>query len=187
MDRAPGTRVEPLGIQPNLRGGRKPSLCPDGTQPREREGRLTNGRTIRVVVVDDSPVDLKALCDFLGKQEQIEIVGTASNGVELMSVAEGLRPDLVITDLHMPRLSGIECTLRLRELMPQTRFIVFTDLNAPFTERECAEPGADVYLYKEQMPERVMTAIHRLFPDLRPPANHTPRELLPSEGCPEAC
>jgi DNA-binding NarL/FixJ family response regulator len=148
---------------------------------------LTSGKTIRVVVVDDSPKDLNALCSFLRRQERIEIVGTASNGVELMNIAENLRPDLVITDLHMPRLSGIECTLRLRELMPQTRFIVFTDLNAPFTESECAEPGADFYLYKEHMPERVLTAIRRLFPGLVQPKRNSPEDCLASEGCPEAC
>jgi DNA-binding NarL/FixJ family response regulator len=148
---------------------------------------LTSGKAIRVVVVDDSPKDLNALCGFLRNQKRIEIIGTASNGVELMSVAEALRPDLVITALHMPRLSGIECTLRLRELMPQTRFIVFTDLNAPFTESECAEPGADFYLYKEHMPERVMTAIRRLFPSLAQPEENPPQDFLGSEGCPEAC
>ena len=104
-----------------------------------------------------------------------------------MSIAEALRPDLVITDLHLPRLSGIECTLRLRELMPQTRFIVFTDLNAPFTESECAEPGADFYLYKEHMPERVMTAIRRLFPSLVQSSENPPQDFLASEGCSEAC
>ena len=93
-------------------------------------------------------------------------------------MAESLRPDLVITDLHMPRLSGIECTMRLRELMPQTRFIVFTDLNAPFTESDCAEPGADFYLYKEHMPERVMTAIRRLFPALAPSKKDPPQDYL---------
>jgi DNA-binding NarL/FixJ family response regulator len=127
------------------------------------------GKPIRVVVVDDSAADLDALCSFLKTQNRIEIVGTAKNGIELLKIAEALRPDLVITDLHLPRMSGIECTLRLREVMPETRFIVFTDLNSPFTEADCAEPGADFYLYKEHMPERVVTAIHRLFPDLAQP------------------
>jgi len=148
---------------------------------------LDTGKPIRVVVVDDSPKDLNALCSFLRSQERIEIVGTASNGVELMKVAEALQPDLVITELHMPRLSGIECTLRLRELMPQTRFIVFTDMNAPFTESECAEPGADFYLYKEHMPERVITAIHRLFPELAQPKQSPAREYSEGQRCPNAC
>jgi DNA-binding NarL/FixJ family response regulator len=148
---------------------------------------LSNGKTIRVVVVDDSPKDLKALCGFLSKQNGIEIVATASNGMELMSLAESLRPDLVITDLHMPRLSGIECTLRLRELTPQTRFIVFTDLNAPFTESDCIEPGADFYLYKEHMPERVMTAIRRLFPALLQSKPSPPPDVPERERSPKSC
>ena len=127
---------------------------------------MDTGKPIRVVVVDDSASDLDALCSFLKAQKRIEIVGTAKNGIELMKKVEALRPDLVITDLHLPRMSGIECTLRLRELMPATRFIVFTDLESPFTEADCVEPGADFYLYKEHMPDRVVTAIQRLFPDL---------------------
>ncbi len=126
---------------------------------------MDTGKPIRVVVVDDSASDLDALCSFLKTQKRIEIVGTAKNGIELMKKVEALRPDLVITDLHLPRMSGIECTLRLRQLMPATRFIVFTDLEAPFTEADCVEPGADFYLYKEHMPDRVVTAIQRLFPD----------------------
>jgi DNA-binding NarL/FixJ family response regulator len=127
---------------------------------------VDTGKPIRVVVVDDSAVDLDALCSFLKTQNRIEIVGTAKNGIELLKIVEELRPDLVITDLHLPRMSGIECTLRLRETMPDTRFIVFTDLSSPFTEADCANPGADFYLYKEHMPERIVTAIHRLYPDL---------------------
>jgi DNA-binding NarL/FixJ family response regulator len=148
---------------------------------------LETGKSIRVVVVDDSPKDLHALCYYLKKQERIEIVATANDGYELMKVAEALKPDLIITDLHMPRLSGIECTLRLRQRMPETRFIVFTDLNAPFTESDCAEPGADFYLYKEHMPGRVLTAIHRLFPELERRSHTSPNEIGAKEPCPDAC
>jgi DNA-binding NarL/FixJ family response regulator len=143
--------------------------------------------SIRVVAVDDSPRDLNALCNVLRRLEGIEIVGTARNDIELMKVAEALRPDLVITDLHLPRLNGIECTLRLRELMPKTRFIVFTDLNAPFTESDCAEPGADFYLYKEHMPERVITAIHRLFPGLAESKQNSAQDFGAGERCPNVC
>ncbi len=88
---------------------------------------MDTGKPIRVVVVDDSAVDLGALCSFLKTQSQIEVVGTAKNGIELLKIVEELRPDLVITDLHLPRMNGIECTLRLRETKPDTRFNVFTD------------------------------------------------------------
>jgi DNA-binding NarL/FixJ family response regulator len=123
-------------------------------------------KSVRVLVVDDSAPSLDALCTFLRTMSGIEIVGTARNGIELLKKAEELRPDLVVTDLHIPRLSGLECTMRLRELMPETRFIVFTDLETPFTEEECGSPGADLYVYKEQMPEKVGVAIRQLFPGI---------------------
>ncbi len=125
-------------------------------------------RSVRVLAVDDSAAALKVLCAFLKTLNGIEIVGTARNGIELLKKAEELRPDLVVTDLHMPRMSGLECTLRLRELMPATRFIIFTDLNSPFTEEDCGGSGADYYLYKEHMPEKVVMAIRQLFPYLAP-------------------
>jgi len=148
---------------------------------------LDTKKSIRVVVVDDSPKDLNALCYYLKKHEAIEIVGTARDGFELMKVAEALHPDLVITDLHMARLSGIECTLRLRQLMPRTQFIVFTDMDAPFTEADCAVPGADAYIYKEQMPGRVLTAIYRLFPELNRRKQSRGQEIDASEPCPRPC
>jgi len=142
---------------------------------------------IRVIVVDDSPQDLDALCGFLKKQERIEVVGTAKNGIQLIKIAKALQPDLVITELHMPRLNGIECTLRLREVMPHTRFIVFTDMKEPFTEADCGEPGADFYLYKEQMPARVLTAIYRLFPEWERRARDAARRVGEREPCPNPC
>ena len=141
------------------------------------------GKSIRVVVVDDSARDLDDLCNFLKTQDRIEIVGTAENGIELLKKVEAMRPDLVITDLHMPRMSGLEVTLRLREIMPATRFIVFTDMEFPFTEAECGEPGADFYLYKEHMPGRIVTAIHRLFPDLAPGDTSRARDCAKGVAC----
>jgi DNA-binding NarL/FixJ family response regulator len=129
------------------------------------------GKPIRVLIVDDRAADLDDLCSFLKLLKRIEIVGTGKNGIELMQKAAALRPDLIITDLHIPRINGLECTLRLRAVMPDTRFVIFTDLDYPFTEAECRKPGADFYLYKEHMPERIVTAIHRLFPEeFRPDA-----------------
>ena len=129
------------------------------------------GKRIRVLIVDDRAGDLDDLCSFLRLLKRIEIVGTGKNGIELMQKAAALRPDLVITGLHIPRMNGLDCTLRLRTVMPDTRFVIFTDLEAPFTEAECRVPGADFYLYKEHMPERIVVAIHRLFPEeFRPDA-----------------
>ncbi len=96
-----------------------------------KERKLRSKKRIRVVVVDDSPLALTAICSFLESQREIEIVGTANDGFELLEMAEKLKPDLVITDLHMPRMSGLECTLLLHNILPATRVIVFTELDSP--------------------------------------------------------
>ena len=134
-------------------------------------------KSLRVLVVDDSAAARTMLCCLLAEHDGIEIVGTAKNGIELLEKAGSLRPDLILTDLHMPRISGLECTLRLRELMPATRFMILTDLDCPFTEEDCGQPGADFYLYKENMAERVIAAIHQLFPDLDPQKQNQPRRV----------
>jgi len=132
-------------------------------------------RSVRVLVVDDSARSLESLCAFLRTLEGVEIVGTAKNGIELVSRAQVLKPDLVVTDLHMPRMSGLECIVILREIMPATRFIVFTDLESPFTEEECRKSGADFYIYKEHMPEKIKVAMRQLFPNIiEPGAKQTP-------------
>jgi DNA-binding NarL/FixJ family response regulator len=143
--------------------------------PRRRKKNVHKQKSVRVLIVDDSEPSLEALCSFLGALGGIEIVGTARNGFELLKKAVALQPDLVITDLHMPRMSGLECTLRLREIMPATRFIIFTNLDTPFTEEQCGTPGADFYVYKEHMPEKVVSAIRQLFPEvIRREPDHLP-------------
>jgi len=123
-------------------------------------------KRIRVFVVDDSAVTLQAICSLLETQQELEVVGTARNGFELLAKAEALKPDLVITDIHMPRMNGLECTLRLRELMPATRFITLTDSASPSVRDAQLAVAADGYLDEKVMPEELMREIHRLFPQV---------------------
>jgi DNA-binding NarL/FixJ family response regulator len=129
-----------------------------------KERKVRSKKRIRVVVVDDSPLALTAICSFLENQREIEIVGTANDGFELLEMAETLKPDLVITDLHMPRMSGLECTLLLHNILPATRVIVFTELDSPLAGVVCLEAGADGCVLKEHMSEKLFVAIRRLFP-----------------------
>lgn len=125
---------------------------------------MRSKKHIRVIVVDDSPMALAAICSFLKTQSEMEIVGTANDGFELLEIAEKLKPDLVITDLHMPRMSGLECTLLLHNILPATRVIVFTELDSPLAGLVCLEAGADGCVLKEHMSEKLFVAIQRLFP-----------------------
>lgn len=117
-----------------------------------------------MIVVDDSVEVLKAIRSFLSTHREIEIVGEFRHGFDLAEKAVDLRPDLVITNIHGPRIGGIEYTLPLRESLPQTHFVVFVDLAGSF-ELGPAARDAVVYIDRQQLAERLDREIRRLFPD----------------------
>lgn len=123
-------------------------------------------KTVRVLVVDDSATSLAATCSHLEAQKEIELVGTAQNGFELLGKAEQLLPDVVITSLHMPRMNGVECVLRLRELMPSTRFIVLTDAPDRLEGTSQATELTDPYFDKSASRDDVLGEIRNLFPEV---------------------
>lgn len=123
-------------------------------------------KTVRVLVVDDSPVALAAICACLETERAIEIIGTAKNGFELPEKAEELQPDVIITDLHMPRMNGLECTLSLRELMPSTRFIIISDTPGSLDRASQKIGPTDRYFDKSTSPEEVLAEIRSLFPEV---------------------
>lgn len=125
---------------------------------------MNRTKDIRVLVADDSLVAREAICSYLETLNGVAVAGTARNGFDLLEKAEALRPDLVLTDLCMPRMSGIECTLRLHDILPTVRIIVFTELDGPLTREACMDAGADSYIHKSQLPEGLVLEIQRLFP-----------------------
>ncbi|MGH9715940.1 MAG: response regulator [Candidatus Acidiferrales bacterium] len=129
-----------------------------------RERRESPKKNIRVVVADDSPVALVAICSFLETLTPITVVGTALSGYEALQKTEKLEPDLVITDLRMPHMSGLECALHLREIVPAIRVIVLTELEGLFVRQACLESGADACVQKSEMPDDLLLALRRLFP-----------------------
>jgi DNA-binding NarL/FixJ family response regulator len=129
-----------------------------------RERKESPKKNIRVLAADDSPVALAAVCSFLETLSAITVVGTALSGYELLQKAEQFEPDLVVTDLRMPRMSGLECTLHLRNMLPAIRVIVLTEMEGSFARNACLEAGADICLHKSDVPEELTPAIRRLFP-----------------------
>ena len=125
---------------------------------------MNRTKNIRVLVADDSLVAREAICSYLETLDGVTVAGTARNGFDLLEKAGALRPDLVLTDIRMPRMSGIECTLRLHGILPSVRIIVFTELEGPLTREACMGAGADSYIHKSQLPEGLVLEIQRLFP-----------------------
>ena len=133
-----------------------------GVQNKRRKNPDSN--RIRVLVADDSRVALNSVCKYLEIEEQFEIVGTAYDGVRLLELAEQLRPDLVLADLSMPQINGLEAARELRRLYPELRLLIYSGLHGLSIRDECQRSGADGFVEKSQMPQKLMEEVRRLFP-----------------------
>lgn len=114
---------------------------------------------ITVMLIDDHRVVRQGLSDFLELQEDIDIVGEASSGEEGVQLARELLPDVVLMDLVMPGIDGVETTRRLKAVSPSTRVIVLTSFADDDKVFPAIKAGAISYLLKDISPEELAHAI----------------------------
>jgi DNA-binding NarL/FixJ family response regulator len=115
--------------------------------------------TIRVAIADDHAVVRQGLRTFLELQDEIEVVGEAADGEEAVALVEETAPDVVLLDLVMPRLHGIEAIRVLRERCPATRILVLTSFADDHTVLPAVRAGAAGYLLKDVQPPELVAAI----------------------------
>lgn len=101
----------------------------------------------RVLIVDDA-VDVRKLLSLMLSGEGIDVVAEAGDGAEGAAIASGIDIDVVIMDLRMPIMDGIEATRRIKESKPHVRVFVFTAVDNPDEEIRARAAGADDYLIK---------------------------------------
>lgn len=114
---------------------------------------------IRVLVVDDHPIVRQGLVAYLGTRDDITVVGEAADGHGAIAAAARLHPDVVLLDLVMPRMDGVEATRRLLELVPDTRVLVLTSFAAEDQVVDAVRAGAAGYLLKDVEPADISAAI----------------------------
>jgi DNA-binding NarL/FixJ family response regulator len=122
------------------------------------------GPRIRVLVVDDQALIRRGMTLMLEVESDIEVVGQASDGVEAVAMAERLRPDVVLMDLHMPRKGGVAATREITRSLPDTHVLVLTTLDAEEMVFEAVRAGAHAYLLKDASEDEVLEtirAVHR--------------------------
>lgn len=117
---------------------------------------------IRAVVVDDHPVFRKGLVALL-RASEIEVVGEAGSGLEALAVVGETRPDVVLMDLSMPDLGGIEATARIAATWPEVRVVVITLFDDEATVRRALQAGASAYVTKQATPEQILGAAEAAF------------------------
>ncbi|MCO6009373.1 response regulator transcription factor [Actinoallomurus purpureus] len=143
---------------------------------------------IRVLIADDHPVVRQGLRTFLGVQGDIEVVGEAADGVEAVSQAEALRPDVILLDLKMPGADGPTALRELRERGIESRVIVLTSVGERNQVLPVVRAGASGYLYKDVDPQALVQAIravhdgHMLFAPEATEAMLAPAPTDPGAG-----
>src|SRR5262245_13354014 len=136
---------------------------PENPSPEGRSGGNGPGARPTVILADDHPVVLACLRALL--EPGCEVIGMATDGRGLLAAVERRRPDLVIADISMPGLDGIEAARRLQALAPGVRVLVLSGHDAPTYVRSAFAAGAWGYLTKASALEEIERAVREVLAD----------------------
>lgn len=128
-----------------------------------RHPRLGGMGEIRVLLTDDDPLVRVALKHFVSRDPEITVVAEASDGLEALETYERVRPDLVMMDVQMPRMGGIEATEELTSRWPEACVLALTTLDGRDTVLPMLSAGASGYMLKDSSAEELVGAIHQAY------------------------
>jgi len=122
----------------------------------------TSAAKVRVLIAEDQALVRRGTSVLLSMEPDMEVVGQACDGVEAVAMAAQLRPDIVLMDLHMPRLGGVAATREITSTLPGTQVLVLTTLNDDETVFEAVRAGAHGYLLKDVTEQELLETIRGL-------------------------
>lgn len=117
---------------------------------------------IRVLLAEDQALVLGALSALLSLEDDLEVIGGAPDGAAALTLALALHPDVLVTDIEMPRLSGLDLAEQVRGLLPQTRVVIVTTFARTGYLRRALDVGARGYLLKDTPAAELASAIRRV-------------------------
>jgi DNA-binding NarL/FixJ family response regulator len=117
--------------------------------------------TVRVLIVDDHEIVREGLQTLLSEEPDVEVVGLAADGSHALRLATDLRPDVVLMDLVMPEMDGIEATRRIRAAHSSCQVLVLTSFADDHRVRDAIQAGAIGYLLKDVLKPDLLRAIHQ--------------------------
>jgi DNA-binding NarL/FixJ family response regulator len=131
-------------------------------------GGLTTTVTVRILLVDDHPIVRQGLKTILEGHSGWEVVGEAADGAEAVEKAGRLKPDVIVLDVTMPTMNGLEACRLLRKKVPQLEILFVTQHDSPHMMREALEAGARGYVVKSNAARDLLEAVeavseHRVF------------------------
>jgi len=128
-------------------------------------------KAIRVLIVDDHAIVRKGIRALLATERDIQVIGEASDGTEAIAQAHALHPDVILMDLVMPKIDGIEATRQITAKQSGVRILVLTSFAADDKVFPAIKAGALGYLLKDTRPNDLVQAIHQVYqgqPSLEP-------------------
>ncbi|MCI3921151.1 response regulator transcription factor [Paenibacillus sp. TRM 82003] len=118
---------------------------------------------IKILIADDHPIIRDGLRTILELQEDLKVVGTASNGQTAIQMAEAMQPDVILMDLYMPDLNGIEAAKQIRERLAQTHILIITSQPDDEMIIQALIHGASGFLLKDWETDEIVRAIRAVF------------------------
>ncbi len=123
-----------------------------------------NALSLRVLVVDDSELVRRSICSLLKAQADIEVISEASDGIDAVRKAREHKPDLVLMDITMPSMNGLEATRVIKRELPSTQILMVSQFDDAGFLSEAVAAGASGYVVKSAAHRELIPAVRRIQP-----------------------
>lgn len=120
-------------------------------------------KKIRVLIADDHPALREGLAAIIDRQPDLSVIGQAEDGAQVLEMARTLLPDVILMDLQMPKMSGLEATAQIMKSFPTARIVVLTTFDGDEDIYRALQSGARAYLLKDMGKEQYLEAIRAVY------------------------
>jgi len=120
-------------------------------------------KTVRVVLADDHEVVRKGVRGLFDDHPRWTVCGEAENGIEAVDLVRELQPELVVLDISMPLMNGLQAAARIRQLASSTKIVMLSMHNSRYVAQDALDAGADIFLTKAQAGTELIRTIDSLF------------------------
>lgn len=118
---------------------------------------------IKVIVADDQVIVAEGLCALLSVEDDIEVVGMVENGREVLEMLEGQKADVILMDIRMPVMNGVDCTKEVAEKFPDTKVLILTTFDDDEYISQAMNNGAAGYMLKDLTAEKLTAAVRNVY------------------------
>jgi len=130
--------------------------------PEPVAGSRSSPRRPRILLAEDHPGVAKAVCRLLALD--YDVVGTIADGSAVLEAAQRLQPDVIVVDLNLPNVNGLEACRQITQVNPAAKVIVFSAMNDPEVKQRCIDVGASAFVFKG-MGDDLLLTVKRLCDD----------------------